>query len=166
MLMTTTTTTNSGAVRRGLFGALIVSCAVAAVAGWMIWKGQRPVQASIASGVLTVQAAGYEAHVALASIHSASLVDTLPAISKKVKGYAFGGNLRGRFELDELGEAMLFVDLGTPPIIVIRSGSGTVVVNLDSPEATRKLHAELTSARYTTLSDPRDCPQDSRCDLN
>ena len=145
MLMATAK--KSGAAKRGFLGAFIISCVVVAVVGWILWKGQRPVEASIASGVLAVRASGYDAHVALVSIRSASLVDTLPAISEKVNGYAFGGKLRGRFRLDELGDAMLFVDMNTPPFIVIRAESGTVVVNLESPDATRKLHAELTSSR-------------------
>jgi hypothetical protein len=97
--------------------------------------------------VFAVQAAGYDAHVPLASIRSASLVETLPAIDRKVNGYAFRGHLRGRFHLDEVGEAMLFVDLKTPPFILIRADSGAVIVSLDSPNATRKLLAELTTAR-------------------
>jgi len=144
MLMTATTNRRA---KRGVSLAIVLTCVVAAVSAVMIWWGQRPVKASIASGVLAVRASGYAADVALASIRGASLVDRLPAVTEKVNGYAFEGNLRGQFRLDELGDARLFVDLNTPPFIVIRTESGTVVVNLESPDATRKLHAELTSSR-------------------
>jgi hypothetical protein len=68
----------------------------------------------------------------------------LPRILARTNGFAAAGVLRGHFRVQGLGAGKLFVDLGTPPFVLVRLREGFVIVNLETAEKTRALYEELT----------------------
>ncbi len=126
--------------------AAIIGGAVIVLVSAVLWSGQQPVQASIANGRLTVQGAGYCAFVAIGEITDVALVDTLPAMVTKLNGYATGSRLRGHFSVADVGPCEVFVDRDAPPFIVVRSSSGTLIVNQPTAVGTRHLRDDLLRA--------------------
>jgi hypothetical protein len=76
-----------------------------------------------------------------------SLEPRLPPILARTNGFAAVGVLRGHFRVQHLGAGKLFVDLGTPPFILVRLREGFVAVSLETAEKTRALHEELSRGR-------------------
>jgi hypothetical protein len=113
----------------------------------IIQTGQRPVQIGLTDDALSVAGAGYSAEVPLASMTEVSLLDALPPVGRRTNGYAFGGTLRGHFQIDELGACEVFIERRVPPFIVIRTADRVVIVNRPDPEDTRRLYRELESRR-------------------
>jgi hypothetical protein len=72
----------------------------------------------------------------------------LPRILARTNGFAATGVLRGHFRVQGLGAGKLFVDLGTPPFILVRLREGFVILNLETAEETRTLYEELIRTRH------------------
>lgn len=70
----------------------------------------------------------------------------LPRILARTNGFAAAGLLRGHFRVQGLGAGKLFVDLRTPPFVLVRLREGFVIVNLETAEKTRALYEELIRA--------------------
>ena len=75
-----------------------------------------------------------------------SLVDELPAIERKVNGFAAGGKLRGKFTVAGIGPSEVFVDRDVPPFVVVKTTNGVVIVNGVNADATRRLCDDLARA--------------------
>jgi len=75
-----------------------------------------------------------------------SLELRLPRILARTNGFAAAGLLRGHFRVEGLGAGKLFVDLGTPPFILVRLREGFVAVSLETAEKTQALYDELVRA--------------------
>jgi hypothetical protein len=75
----------------------------------------------------------------------------LPGILARTNGFAASGVLRGHFRVRGLGAGKLFVDLGTPPFVLVRLREGFVFVNLETAEETRALYDDLVHSRPVGL---------------
>ena len=124
----------------------VIATAVTVVVGVVLWTGERPIEASVGASELVVKGAGYSTRVPLDQIRSVSLIDELPAIDRKVNGYAAGGKLRGKFTVAGIGPSEVFVDRNVPPFVVVKTTNGVLIVNGVNADATRHLRDELARA--------------------
>jgi hypothetical protein len=108
-----------GPLRWAFVPPAIIATAVVVVVGLVLWTGARPIEASVGASEFVVRGAGYSTRVPLDQIRSVSLVDELPAIDRKVNGYAAGGKLRGKFTMAGIGPSEVFVDRNVPPFVVV-----------------------------------------------
>jgi hypothetical protein len=86
----------------------------------------------------------YSRQIPLERITSVSLEQAVPRVLRRTNGFSLGGTLRGRFRLAEIGDGQLFLELGTPPYVIVRTKTDYVIVNFDEPARTRDLYADLT----------------------
>ena len=124
----------------------IIATVVAIVVGLVLWTGERPIEASVGASEFVVKGAGYSTRVPLDQIRGVSLVDDLPAIERKVNGFAAGGKLRGKFTVAGIGPSEVFVDRNVPPFVVVKTTNGVVIVNGVNADATRLLRDDLARA--------------------
>ena len=123
----------------------IVATAVVVVLG-LARTGERPIEASVGASEFVVKGAGYSTRVPLDQIRGVSLVDELPAIERKVNGFAAGGKLRGKFTVAGIGPSEVFVDRDVPPFVVVKTTNGVLIVNGVNADATRRLCDDLARA--------------------
>ena len=118
---------------------VLVAAGIAAV----FYFHEQPPTVTVTADRVRVASALYSEEYAFAEITRLSLETRLPHIRLRTNGYAAGGTLRGHFRLDELGDGQLFVAYGHPPYILIRRGTGYVVVNFTDPGETVALYRRL-----------------------
>jgi hypothetical protein len=99
-------------------------------------------QVTVTPTSLVIEGAQRESF-ALADIHSASIEDSLPPLRKSF-GMNTGRTLRGRFTHPQLGEGRVWVRRNEPPYILARTREGFLLLNLNDPESTRAVYAELS----------------------
>jgi hypothetical protein len=104
---------------------------------------EQPPTVTVTADRFRVASALYDEEYAFADITQLSLETRLPRIRLRTNGYAAGGTLRGHFRLDEWGDGQLFVAYGHPPYVVVRRGTGYVVVNFANPGETIALYRQL-----------------------
>ncbi len=112
----------------------------------MMYVEAQPPTVTASRETFSVRSAIYGAEIPMREVDGVSLEQTLPRVLRRTNGFAMGGTLRGHFRLDRLGSGQLFVTMGAPPYIVVRTRRDFVVVNFNEPERTRTLYADL--ARY------------------
>ena len=83
-----------------------------------------------------------------------SLQPDLPRIRLRTNGYALGRTLRGHFKADRIGEGMLFVEVGHPPYLFVRTRESYLLLNFLDPGRTRAIHAELLDRQTQSRSGP------------
>jgi len=118
---------------------VLVAAGIAAV----FYFHEQPPTVTVTADRVRVANALYSEEYAFAAITQLSLETRLPRIRLRTNGYAAGGTLRGHFRLDEWGDGQLFVAYRHPPYILIRRGTGYVVVNFAEPSETIALYRRL-----------------------
>ncbi len=71
----------------------------------------------------------------------------MPEILKKTNGFSFGAALKGHFELQDIGQARLYVNVDDPPFIYIDTADGLIIVNQEDRQSTEELYRNLMSFR-------------------
>jgi hypothetical protein len=130
-----------GAVVGGIAGAIGL-----AFGAWVMYTGMQPPAVEVTAENLSVHNGLYSNTVPLRRIDTATLDDRIPRVGLKTNGFAAGDTLRGTFRLDNWGSTRLYVNLNSPPFVVVRTQDGVVVVNFKDPERTREMYAQLTHA--------------------
>jgi hypothetical protein len=125
--------------------AIALALGVALVAG-LFWTQLRPPRVAVTPGGLAVETLFYGASFAAADVTEVSLKTTLPRVLWKTSGFAGAGTLRGRFQVEGLGEGRLYVEEGFAPYVLVRLRQGFVVVNFREPERTRALYDTMARA--------------------
>lgn len=75
-------------------------------------------------------------------------VDTLrilPRIKARTNGYAMGNTLKGNFRLHDQTKVRLFVEKGTPPYILIKTGEDVIYLNFSDPVKTVEVFSQIIS---------------------
>jgi hypothetical protein len=127
--------------------------AVAVLAGMGLLIGgtfaleMRPPRAIVSLQGFEIRSAFYGQEYAWSDVTGIRLEPRLPRILARTNGFAGAGLLRGHFRVQGLGAGKLFVDVGSPPFVLVRLREGFVIVNLETPEKTRALYEELLRAR-------------------
>jgi hypothetical protein len=106
-----------------------------------------PPRAIVSPRGFQVESVFYGQEYPWSDVTDIGLEPRLPRILARTNGFAAAGLLRGHFRVQGLGAGKLFVDLGTPPFVLVRLREGFVVVNLETAEKTRELYEELIRAR-------------------
>lgn len=133
--------------RRLAGGALVVGLLglIAFVVALTILE-PRPPEVVVTADTLRARSFAYKAEVPLREVTSVSLEPCLPRGLRRTNGFAAAGVFRGHFEAQGLGSGMLFVDVGNPPFVVVRTPSRFLIIGYDDPQRTRALDRELRAA--------------------
>ncbi|MGH9145912.1 MAG: PH domain-containing protein [Vicinamibacterales bacterium] len=105
----------------------------------------RPPKVTVSQQGFSVRSGGYSREIPLDRITSVSLEQTLPSVLRRTNGFSFRGTLRGRFRLAEMGDGQLFLELGAPPYVIVRTKTDYVIVNFKDSTRTRQLYADLAA---------------------
>jgi hypothetical protein len=127
-------------------GGLLVLALGAAVVGALFWSQIRPPKVAVGPEGFQVETLFYGASFAAGDIAAVALESKLPRVLWKTNGFAGAGTLRGRFEVEGLGEGRLYVEQGFAPYVLLRLRQGFVIVNFREPEKTRALYDEMARA--------------------
>lgn len=110
----------------------------------------RPPRVIVSQQGFSVRSGAYSREIPLDRITNVSLEQSLPKVLRRTNGFSFRGTMRGRFRLAEMGDGHLFLELGTPPYVMVRTKTDYVIVNFREPSRTRQLYADL-AARMPNL---------------
>jgi len=79
-------------------------------------------------------------------VDSIKLIDAIPDIKRKTKGFNYGSTLKGSFDLEELGQCYLFIQSKEGPFIFLKTTGGTpIIINLGDSTETSELFDRLVS---------------------
>lgn len=123
---------------------LLAGAVFAAVIGAAVYYQSRQMEVAVGDAELTVRSGFYSASVPIAEIREVIVVDSLPRIARSANGFSFGPVRRGHFQLDSIGAATLFVTLGNPPYIIVRSARTMLVIGFRDPAKARRLIEDLS----------------------
>ena len=126
--------------------ALLVVLPVLGVVGVLFWFQVQPPTVTVRADGFEVDSPFYGSSFAAADITGVSLEPVLPRVLVRTNGFEGAGALRGHFEVEGLGNGLLFVDRGPGPFVLVRLREGFVMVNLPEPERTRALYDEMARA--------------------
>jgi hypothetical protein len=130
--------------RSSVLLAVGIAAVTIAFAGWVFTTGSKPPDVSVSPTGFTVHGGGlYTADVPFSSVQEISLQDTIPRVIRKRNGFNAGNTLRGSFTLDVLGDGRIFINLGVPPYVVVKTADSYVIMNFKNPQQTRTLYEEL-----------------------
>jgi hypothetical protein len=125
---------------------LLVGAVVLVAVGVLFWFQMQPPTITVRPEGLEVDCLFYGRDFAATDITSFSLESTIPRVLVRTNGFAAAGILRGHFDVEGLGNGLLFVDTGSAPYILVGLRQGFVIVNLPEPERTRALYDEMAHA--------------------
>lgn len=106
----------------------------------------RPPRVKVGPESLAVSTFLYRTEVPLSEVTAVSLEDRL-CVQRRTSGFSNAGVLRGHFDVQGLGNGMLFLDSGNPPFVLVRTPDRFVAIGLDDAARTRALHEEIEAAR-------------------
>ncbi len=109
-----------------------------------IYYQARSMEVNVAAPAITFRSGFYSASVPLDELREVIVADSLPRLKRRINGFAFGDARRGRFDVDSLGLAMLFVTLNAPPYVVLKTETQTVIVSFRDPAHTKVLVTNLS----------------------
>jgi hypothetical protein len=112
------------------------------IAGLFIYSNQDP---EITIDSKSIQISGmYGTDIESSSIKLITIETQLPKILLRTNGYAAFGVLKGHFDVEKIGEAVLFLmNKSVPPYIFIQTDQNTYIINYDTPEKTESLFDRL-----------------------
>ncbi len=105
----------------------------------------RPPTVIVSPQGFSVRSGAYSREIPLDRINNVSLEQSLPEVLRRTNGFSFRRTLRGRFRLAEMGDGHLFLELGTPPYVIVRTKTDYVIVNFKDSTRTRQLYADLAA---------------------
>lgn len=112
-----------------------------------LYQGAKPAAMVYENQSLTISGL-YGQSVPAADIKNITLLETLPVIQRRTNGSAVGNQLRGHFQLQDVGQAVLYLDQSKPPFIFFETPAGKIYLNMATPDQTR----QLFDAIRTTVS--------------
>jgi hypothetical protein len=116
------------------------------VAAWIVYVGMQPPLVDVTSESVSVRNGLYNDTVPLRQITTVTIEPRIPRVGLKMNGFAAGDTLRGTFRVDSWGRARLYVNLNSPPFVIIGRPDGLLVVNFKDPDRTREMYAQLMQA--------------------
>ncbi len=111
--------------------------------GLLAYFEEQPPKVTVTDGFFKVRGVLYGEQFPLAEITEVSLCQRIPRILARTNGYAGGRTLRGHFRLANLGDGQLFVRLGVPPYLFVRTQAEYVIVNFRDQARTQEVYEEL-----------------------
>jgi hypothetical protein len=123
--------------------------------GLLVHFEEQPCRVTITRGAFEVTGVLYGQRLLLSEITGVSLCQRIPRILARTNGYSGWRTLRGHFRLAQLGDGQLFVRLGVPPYLLVRTGTDYVIVSFRDPARTRATYGKLLR-HWSGV--PTDCP--------
>jgi hypothetical protein len=114
-----------------------------AVVALMFYISTRAVAVTVSRDQLSVSGGIFRDEIRMQDVENVSLEPGLPAVLERVNAFTFGDSLRGRYLLEDVGKAHLFVERGSPPYVKVRTTTSVVWINFKDPGRTRDLYATL-----------------------
>jgi hypothetical protein len=130
--------------------ALVVLAVVAAMAlliGVPFYLEMQPPRAIVSPRGFEIESVFYGQEYLWPDVTGIRLEPRLPRVLVRTNGFAAAGVLRGHFRVEGLGAGKLFVDVRTPPFVLVGLRRGFVAVSLETPEKTRALYDDLVRMR-------------------
>ncbi len=125
-----------------ILGSII---AFLAIIGVLIYSGT--FASEIVVGAESVRIKGlYGIEIMNDDIHDIALEDSMPKVLRRTNGFSAGGTLKGHFELQDVGQARLYVNVNNPPFISIDTAGGLIIVNQEDRQSTEELYRTLLSS--------------------
>lgn len=115
------------------------------VVGILALRDGRPVEVRVTDRHLEVTGQ-YGVTLSLHTIVEASLEPTMPRRRRRLRGFRLGELRNGRFQVETLGEGMVYTRTNSPPHLLVRTPETFVLINFRDADRTRALHANLTAA--------------------
>jgi hypothetical protein len=111
----------------------------------LIYLGLRPPVVSVLPDLLSVRLGLHGDEIAMADIDQVTLEESLPRVLRRANGFALGATLRGRFVLEDVGDARLFIRRDAPPFVKVRANGRVLYVGFRERQRTLQLYDELTA---------------------
>ena len=115
------------------------------VVATLIYLGLRPPVVSVLPDLLTVRSGLHGDEIAMADINQVTIEESLPRVLRRTNGFALGATLRGRFDLEDVGDARLFIRRDAPPFVKVLARGRVLYVGFRDQRRTRQLYDELTA---------------------
>lgn len=133
--------------------SVIVFFGLALVAtGILFYQGEKDPVVNIVDGSIQIKAI-YGVNIGFPEITEISLIEENMSViginnSNRISGYCgISGSLKGRFKSGGLGEALVFVQSNSVPVIRIeRQNSEDVYISFRDSEKTKQLYREMTDS--------------------
>jgi len=113
----------------------------------LVYLGLRPPVVSVLPSLLSVRSGLHGDEIAMANIDEVTLEYSLPQVLRRTNGFALGATLRGRFELEGVGDARLFIRRDAPPFVKVQARGRVLYIGFRDPKRTLQLYEELTGYR-------------------
>ncbi|HUL76139.1 MAG TPA: hypothetical protein VL691_02665 [Vicinamibacteria bacterium] len=125
-----------------------------AAVGGLFWSELRPPVVKVGAEGLEIDTLFYGTSCPATDITAISLESRLPRVLRKTNGFDGAGTLRGRFQVEGLGEGRLYVDEGFAPFVLVRLRQGFVILGFREPGRARALYQEMAGAWPDRLAPP------------
>jgi hypothetical protein len=126
-------------------GITIVIFLFLLVSGMMMFKDSRPIELIKIKNEIAIKST-FGTTFDLDKVANIELIQTLPEIKSKIKGFDFDKILRGEFLLETWGKGKLYITSDCPPYLKIDlKDNQFIVVNWKEKDKTRKVFSNLTS---------------------
>ena len=110
----------------------------------IILTGKREIKISMSNSDFSFKGI-YGMTIKYSDIKQLDTISSLPRISLRTNGYAFGKTLKGNFTLNDRTKVKLFITKGTPPYILIKTENDILYINFKNPDKTVDLFNALTT---------------------
>ncbi len=141
----------SGRMKTGakiIVGSIVVGLLVLlSFVGSLVYQGFQPSAIAFDGAVLKISGS-YGQSILVQDIQALQLTEELPVIEMRTNGSAIGDRLRGHFRLQDIGQAMLYLKIGNPPYVSIRTATQKIYLNLETPEQTQSLFSQIDKAMH------------------
>ena len=110
-----------------------------AALGVLFYVQVQPAHVDITRERVSISSAFYRTAIPVKDITEVVVTDSTPVIEARTNGFALGKTLRGRFRVRGIGEGSLYVELGSPPYVVIHSRDGYTMLSYKNYAYTSKV---------------------------
>jgi hypothetical protein len=110
----------------------------------LILSGSRDTKVTTTDSYLRINGM-YGLTIKYSDIVKLDTISDLPGIKSRTNGYALGESYKGNFSLRNGGKAKLFIKLGSPPYIFIKTDKLIIYLNFKNPGMTVAFFNSLTS---------------------
>ncbi|MCC7194022.1 MAG: hypothetical protein IT356_00540 [Gemmatimonadaceae bacterium] len=114
--------------------ALLVACL-----GVLVYMQTQPSRVDLSRERVSITSMFYRTVIPTSEITEVVVTDSAPAIEARLNGFALGKTRRGRFRVSGLGEGSLFVEMDSPPFVVIHAKGSFAMLSYRNYEHTSKL---------------------------
>lgn len=124
-------------------GAISFSLIVTLIGvGVLIYQSSKPSEYIITAEYLEIKGL-YGEKINLKDVKEITLTESLPEIISRTNGAAVGNKMKGHFKLDKIGDVKLFVDINSPPFVIISRETKPVIINCDNEGETKEIFIAL-----------------------